>query len=177
MRILNRTGNDQAAVGGIQPAEHHFRLDIRMLLKAHFILALQHMASLGEPLINIAFNRMMMRGNIVAALRMDQPGTGCQRLLNIGERRIGRIADVYFVSGLAGGLIGGRRDHSNHVAVKDHLIFDDRQVIFHDNPHRWRTRNILPGGNFHHAVDRQRIAQIKVFNFARRDIRIAADTK
>ena len=80
-----------------------------------------------------------------------------------------------FVGRFACRLIGGRGDNGDNVAVKDHLIFDDRQVIFNDNADHRRAGNILPGRNPDYALYRQRLVEIQLFDFARWDIRIAAN--
>ena len=82
---------------------------------------------------------------------------------------------MYFIRRFAGGFITGCRHHGDDIAAEDHLVFDDRQIIFDDNPHDRSTGNILPGGDFYHACNIQRLAKIYRLDFPGGYIRKAAN--
>ena len=64
------------AFGGIEPSEHHFRLNVSMFLKTNFIFAFKNMCTGGESCIDIAFNRVVMRRDVIPSFRMNKPRIG-----------------------------------------------------------------------------------------------------
>ena len=79
VRVLNGAGDNQATIGRIKPGQYDFRFDVGVFLEAHFIFTFNHVTGFGKAFGDVAFNGVVMSGDIIAALRVNSPGVRRQR--------------------------------------------------------------------------------------------------